>query len=325
MTTTSTLIQQVLIKSLIHAIVLSLLLFSFSQAQAQEIDGGSSSVPPAIEPATEGASPSAEMPTGLLDGNNFFLPESEVRKTDLMYDRPAPDESRREELLVLYQQQTEDYKEKERQFRISRAQWESLNTLAALEDMVTKTREVLIARDKVAITYAELVLDGLQRSTGIEITQKEKSNLELTSHVEWLRSHLMASEQAISRELVNARSDEFSDFSLQYQVDTQRALALLAVGKVQTVVDKADALFVRIQKYYQEFPGGVTEQVARNREFEQVRLHREELSKELYTIRQTLENRDGRNSTTMQSVVTALDKSYTATSQYLSYLYELTN
>lgn len=247
-----------------------------------------------------------------------------VRGQTTIFERQTSNNARRQELLTLFQQVSEDYKEKERVFRIAKAQWESLDTLASLEELITRTREVLVARDRVAVTYAELVLDSLEKSTGIEVTQKELSITEIKSQIEWHRDHWAESEKADTRELVNQRADEFTGNSELFVRDTERALALLAIGRLQTVIDKANALYERILDYYKDHPGDATAQVARQQKVNQVEQRRSQLAGLMQRARVPSENRPvNQRGFSSSGTINLLNDPYVLTSQYVGYLYEL--
>ncbi len=241
-----------------------------------------------------------------------------------IFERRTSDDARRQELLTLFQQVSEDYKEKERVFRIAKAQWESLDTLASLEELINQTRVILVARDRVAVTYAELILDSLEKSTGIEVTQKEMSIGEVKKQIEWHQKHWADSEKANTRELVNLRTGEFADNSEQFVQDTERALSLLAIGRLQTVIDKADALYKKILDYYKDHPGDTTAQVARQQKINQVEQRRGQLVDLMRKARVPSEDRKkNQRGFSSSTTINLLNEPYVVTSQYVGYLYEL--
>lgn len=303
-----------LLKIFIHISLLIWMVYQVNYAHAQ-IDESNSSIPIIDEVATSSVASNA--------ANEQKTQPTSIPKENLIFERNLDQEKKDQELRILYQQQTEAYLEAYRLFTISKAQWESLQTLAALEEAIARTREVMILRDRTSLTYSELLLHRLEIATGIEITQKNLYIDKLKAHITWLRNHLATTQEASTREMVNAKADEFTQYYPDYKFDLEKVLGLLALGRLQTVIDKGDYLFVRIQNWYQENPGELSAQVVRNRKFDQVRLLRSQLTSEMVKAREVAENSQNSQLFSLNLVLTNLEKPFALSNQYLSFLEEL--
>lgn len=241
-----------------------------------------------------------------------------------IFERRTSSDARRQELLTNFQTYSEDYQEKYRMYGISKAQWQSIGTLASLEEVINSTREVMVARDYVAVTYAEIILDSLEKSTGVEVTQKEMSVNELKEQIKWLNNHRVETEKANTRELVNARADEYTDHNESFVRDTERALAHQYVGRVQTVIDKSNTLYGKILEYYSDHPGDASQQVARQQKFNQVEQRRSQLTGAMAAAVTVASERErSQRNFNASSTINALSNPYALASQYAGYLYEL--
>jgi hypothetical protein len=236
------------------------------------------------------------------------------------------DLERQNQLATLYQALTEDYGSKVRQFSLNRAQWQSVQTLRSLEEAVTATTSVLIARDKTLITYFELLLQVLEDTPGIELTLKQESKTNLIARIEWLRNHEQSSMQSVDRSSVNLRSDEFTAASEQLLLEARKALMLIRVGRIQTTFDRANGLYGRILERNTSNPGSTIKEFERKRAYAQVDVLREEIQLELQTIRESLDATtapQGRVEENYESIISSLEAPYAKTSKYIFFLEEL--
>lgn len=240
--------------------------------------------------------------------------------------KPPDFKQREQQLEQLYQSLIEDYGVKARQFTLNRAQWNSLQTLRSLEDAVTSTNAVLLSRDKVLITYLELLLETLESTQGIELTLKQRSKDALTAHIQWLRNHEKSVITSLDRESVNKRSDEFTVQSLQILFDAKQAIMLIRLGQLQTVVDKSNSLYQRIRDRNTNNQGSSLQQVERNRAYTQVEVLRDNLQDQLRAVSATLDPNlaeQGKVQENYDSFITQLEVPYAGASKYLLFLEEL--
>lgn len=262
------------------------------------------------------------------DGIEHATPE-EAAQHEAQTPSPTPESSPEivpPDRAVLYQSLIEDYAAKLRQFSVARAQFQSLQTLRSLEEAVVATTAVLVSRDRVLTTYAELLLEKLENTPGIELTLKEKSKNELIARVNWLRAHEAASSTSVNRESVNQRSDEFTAESETMLEEARRALMLIRLGQLQTTFDRSSGLYERILERNTQNGGTQVQQVERERAYAQVALLRERIATSLRLARESRDPstaRNGRVEEDYAKFITSLETPYADAAKYLSYLEEL--
>ncbi len=244
---------------------------------------------------------------------------------DTVFTAPV-ETNKQQELAVLYQSLIEDYGTKARVFSLNRAQWQSLQTLRSLEEAVTATTAVLVARDKTMITYFELLLGVLEKTPGIELTLKQQSKDALTARIQWLQLHEQQSLQSVDRDSVNARSDEYRQASDLIGTEAQYALMLVRLGQLQTTFDRANGLYGRILERNKSNPSTPTQEIERERAYTQVGILKDSIQSDLTLARNSLDPQTaerGKIEESYASFISRLESPYSKTYKYLSYLEEL--
>jgi hypothetical protein len=158
-------------------------------------------------------------------------------KTDLIWQK----ERLEAEILNArqkYRESLEAYRSQERLYNIAYDQYSSLKTLAALEDLVLKTKAVLIIRDEVLINYLELLKLNLYASEGVELSVKSKYLDLLDEKIADLKKHKEVLESKTDQSGVQSSLDDFSKFADLDKL-SQQILALLAISRLQRIYDLA--------------------------------------------------------------------------------------
>lgn len=158
-------------------------------------------------------------------------------KTDLIWQK----ERLEEEISKArqdYSQNLEDYRNQERLYTIAYDQYESLKTLASLEDLVIKTKAVALSRDQVLINYLELLRLNLYASEGVELSVKNQYLKLLEENIEGLKKHSQVLESKNSQSEVQSSLDDFEPFTDLDKISEQ-ILALLAISRLQRIYDLA--------------------------------------------------------------------------------------
>ena len=109
-------------------------------------------------------------------------------KTDLIWEQERLDDEITK-TRTSYNQGLEDYRVKSKNQAIAADQYESLNTLASLEDLVSKTRNLALSRDQVMFDYFTLLKLNLISATGVELELKDKYLTTLDQALEFLTLH----------------------------------------------------------------------------------------------------------------------------------------
>lgn len=153
-----------------------------------------------------------------------------------------------ETIQAQYRDEIGAYRDSERTFEVAREQYAKLGTLASLEQAVSGTRNVLLARSKVLITYLEILKNDLELQHGVNLAQKDEVLERLETQLAYLKKHQDAVLLANDRDAILAVVTDFELNAVAVEDAVYRARTLTAIGKVQTVNDKVRALLADIQK-----------------------------------------------------------------------------
>ncbi len=272
-----------------------------------------------ITTQTTTGSPSAQAKES---GTNFATSPTPY-PIDTVFTKPRQTEEIKR-LRILYQEQVEKYRELERTFYIDSAQFKQLNTLQSLEKAVVSTREVMLARTDVLITYFELVRASIDDTEGIEISKKEQVIKESIAHIEALKTHREVVAKTVDRDGANTRADEFDLLRAEFEPTAHLAIALITAGDIQSIYDKSRLIYQDILLLHQEFKVSALRQAERDRAYTQVNRLFENVGTELLSVRTNIEKQ---TSVTRKNYSTTfgndLEAAYSGTAQLLSFLKEL--
>lgn len=178
----------------------------------------------------------------------IFAQDTEPLKTDVIWQRERLD-AEIAELKRSYQGQLEEYLYKDKLFRIAYDQHKQLQTLASIEDMVNKGRELGLIRGQVLLSYFGLLRLKLIATEGIEIALKEHYLGRLEATLAYITDHQQLLTVASDR-------DRLSQALTQFSIDQRRVgdlanevLVLLSVGNLQMIHDKSIVLKRDIDGY----------------------------------------------------------------------------
>lgn len=141
-----------------------------------------------------------------------------------------------------YKGQLEAYRTAHNRYQIAKQQYTQLQTLTSLEEAVKTTREAMVARNDVLLTYLTLLRLNLIQATGINLTQKDPAITEIEAAHEWLSQHQVEAKSASDRYQILEVADAFSLQQASITALSYKSLSLLAVGKLQSVYDKTGLL-----------------------------------------------------------------------------------
>jgi len=272
---------------------------------------------------TTQTSPASSSAQTTEEGNANFTASPTPYPVDTVFTKPRQTEEIKR-LKILYQEQVEKYRELERTFYIDNAQFKQLNTLQSLEKAVVSTRQVMLARTDVLITYFELVRASVEDTEGIELSKKNQVITESIANIEALRSHREAVEKTVDRDGANARSDEFDLLRAEFEATAHLAIALITAGDIQSIYDKSRLIYDDILILHQEHKVSALRQAERDRAYTQVNRLFENVGIKLLSVRTNIEKQ---NTVTRHNYSSAfgkdLEAAYSGTAQLLSYLKEL--
>ena len=158
-------------------------------------------------------------------------------KADLI-DQQANYEQAISQTQSLYRQELENYRSLERNQLIAADQYVSLNTLAALEDLVKQTKDLAISRNLVLKYYFTLLQLNLDGAPGVELALKNEYLTNLNQAIAFLETHQQQLEQANSREEVQAALVVFEQLG-DPESFAEQVLGILAIAQLQAIYDLA--------------------------------------------------------------------------------------
>lgn len=227
-------------------------------------------------------------------------------------------------LRELYQNQVERYSNLEREYLINKAQFEKLNTLQSLEQAIKSTREVMLARTDVLITYFELLRVSLDDTEGVELVEKQRNVDQMIEYITLLREHREAVLNSSNREEIALRVAEFKTLSEPFESTAYKSLALIRIGDIQTVFDKAEIVYRDVLQYHRANPTTPLRQQERERAYREVDNAIEKTRADLLVVRTDYAEQTSLNrSSYSQRLVKSLNTTYSGTSQILAFLEEL--
>lgn len=147
------------------------------------------------------------------------------------------------DLRILYRNQVEVYRNAEKSFQIAKAQYDQVQTLQALEEAIVATRNTMLERSNVLITYLELLEAILADTNGIELQLKKETTQELTGVIMSLKIHQETVQVAKERQEIASLADDFEPIASSYESIAYRSVSLIRTGKIQTVKDKAEIIY----------------------------------------------------------------------------------
>lgn len=267
----------------------------------------------AIPVLAQEATPAAPQSPVDTQNRGVFAPDETIF-------RKSQQPERIQELFDLYVARVERHRELDRAFRVSKAQFEKLNTLQSLEEAIEDTRAVMISRDEVLITYLELLHASLDDTAGVDVQIKLDTLQRLEDEINGLKVHLAATQETTDRVGIADRADEFIPIAGSVTSVAGVARAQIVVGTLQNVYDKIVIIYAQVQEEHAATEVSALKQQQRNRAYAEVDRALETVADQLEKTR--LQFTSGGRSANLD-VADDLEEVYTGTSQLLSFVEEL--
>lgn len=248
--------------------------------------------------------------TGGLSAETIFL------------KRFTSEESQR--LIRVYQDQYEGYRQTEREFATAQAQYLQLNTLASLESAVVSSREIMLERTDILITYHELLAATLVESIGVELELKQDTLGQLQESIEDLkkiREEIAASEDRFEIQVVNETFEELLVPQL-YSV-AYKTLSQLVVADLQTVFDKTKQVYAELKTELAETEATKLQLEERERAYTEVDAAVATVERQLGVITAEVKKEVSFDEKFYRDLVGDLQGVYGGLSQIMTYIEEL--
>lgn len=146
-----------------------------------------------------------------------------------------------------YRGYLEEHRRRDKAFRIAQDQYFNLQTLVSLEEAVRSTKAVMESRSQVLLTYLSLLKLKLIEADGIELSVKTKTVNRIEAFRDEFIKHIDLVGQAKDRNDVDQLALEFAIISDGVEDVSHQALALLVVGQLQNIYDKAAVIHQELQ------------------------------------------------------------------------------
>lgn len=183
------------------------------------------------------------------------IPSPEQESTEFIFNQQT-NRPEIERLKVSYRGLIEEYRAKEKQYQVAKIDFQQLNTLRSLEEALKATREAMVSRTDVLLTYLEILKLELQDSEGVEIQKKNDAITAIEQQIEYLRTFREMALSAQDRDQINALAPEFIEHVDAVEQSGYYGLSLVQIGRLQAVHDKARIIETDIEQLF------ATEEVA---------------------------------------------------------------
>jgi len=162
-----------------------------------------------------------------------------------------------QQLREKYRVQLTTYREDERNFNLAKQQYAQLNTLAALEEAVRKTKIVLLSRNEVLETHLLFLKLNVQKTPGIDLQTKDNYIKLLDAYLEALKKNQRTLETADDRRELSEVTLEFSTFASSIQSFSSNLAALIQYGHIQSVYDKTATIHKEVEEAIEQEPNAL--------------------------------------------------------------------
>lgn len=260
------------------------------------------------------------------DEASRLLPEDAVLSSSQVILRrerlTAEIQDQRDQLLG----QLSEYQKDERRYRVALDQFQRLQTLSSIEEVVAASKKLVLSRNLVLHSYLNLLRLKLVESEGIEVRHKSRTVEQLEGLAQQLLDHSNKVEQINDREAINQLAEEFVPLSESITEISHYALSVLAIGRLQSVYDQSVVVHQRIlQKDSEE---AVPSNTSRNRSLSEVERLINELPPVFLSVwskvDQAGDSRYGYRNL-YRSITTELNTIYSRLSRLTAYYEELEN
>lgn len=226
-------------------------------------------------------------------------------------------------LKTQYRGELEEYRRLESQYVVAKQQYVQLQTLSSLEAAVRATQAAMEARDRVLRTYLQILKVSLLQQTGIEVGQKEAALLELDIAIGRVEKHHLLFEKELDKVALAAATTDFEEIGGKIEDTSYKVLSLLAIGKLQSVYDKATVLGSDM-KTVLATEGGALKQSQRQRAFDETDRALGDVKTQLQAVQQQLTDHDANQSkSAYEELKDDIRGVYTRLAQVVSFLKEL--
>lgn len=140
-------------------------------------------------------------------------------------------ETLKTQLLV----QLTQYQQDEREFRIAREQYKTLQTLNSIEATIGASKQAMHSRNIVLATYLEILRLRVNQTAGFQLSHKTRALALIETDKAQLLAFDAQIEQPLNREAMNQLSAQFVPIGNQVKQNSYYILSCLAIARLQAV------------------------------------------------------------------------------------------
>lgn len=268
------------------------------------------------EPGTDPQTPPQTLPSSNPD---------EVASPEATFSGATSEEI--EAATTRYFAAVEAYRLEENRYNLARDQYYQLNTLAALDEAIRRSKEVLRARAEVLQSYFSYLRLILQNTKGIDLDDKARADQALQTWQIELETYVQQIPAATNREQVNALFSQINVRSKEIRHSAYGTLVLIKIGEIQTAVDTATLLSERTGRAVEssETISAANKEIA-ERGLEEIRTLLQRANNNTFTLLEDYRERNGRgdfSESNYRGFQTSAEFSYRQLRQVVDYLREI--
>lgn len=147
------------------------------------------------------------------------------------------------EVARTYGGQLEEYRQVYRQYSVAKQEFENLGTLSSLDSAVQATQRVMLMRDRVLMTYLELLQFQLEATQGTELELKQQTDILLDQTIQRIDRHYESTENSIDRFQLAERAAEYEEIEELYEYTNAVTKQVTSIGELRGNYDQAQAVF----------------------------------------------------------------------------------
>lgn len=157
-------------------------------------------------------------------------------------------------ILELYSNQIQAYQQAYRRYSLAVAQYQKLGTLAALGELVDSSKESMLRRGEILLSYTDLLHLELRFASNTDLTQKRDllTSLEKLSQAFSNQQDLIAKSQ--DHQAINARAVSFTELINQFDDLAFETKAVIFTAKLKTADITVRNYYDQVIDIYQQNP-----------------------------------------------------------------------
>lgn len=179
-------------------------------------------------------------------------------------------DEQRQQLKDTYRTQILEYQKLYREFSLSKAEFEQLQTLASLEKAVTSTRDVFRARDELLITYVQQLAFELAASPNYTDANTIAVTNQLQQLEQDLNAHLQLVINSQDRQALTERADSFVALADSLQALSAQTRIAILLGRFRASAGLVQQLTADVKQAHLDNPVSAIDQGERQRAYQEL-------------------------------------------------------